>query len=298
MIGVPITIKNHETGETIVLNDHTTDPGNVIALQSFPSFESDVRAQNIPRQGAHGEFRLPIYYSGMSIVLQGVIACDNESNVWDIKRQLDSVMSLSRKGFPNKYTGNDTFPPMFNNTIRLSFTAPDGKVLFVDATPIKAVSYDRSLMEKYKLTFQVIVRSSMPYLVVVDDEPNIETGTIGRISKGLLLPTTLPLSLGEEVTENEITITMNTPGYAVVTLNGSADGIIINPKITNITNGTSVKIRKALGNASQYFLIDGLYQTMKDENGASVLQYSDGDYIYLEAGENVLIYTADAIIAN
>jgi len=80
MIGTPITIKNHDTGEEIVLNDHTTDAENVIALQSFPTFEPDVRSQNLPRQGAHGEFRLPTYYSGMSIVLQGVIEATRSGN--------------------------------------------------------------------------------------------------------------------------------------------------------------------------------------------------------------------------
>jgi len=121
MIGTPITIKNHDTGEEIVLNDHTTDAENVIALQSFPTFEPDVRSQNIAKQGAHGEFRLPTYYSGMSIVLQGVIVGEDEAHVWAIKKQLDQVMKLSQKGKPREYIGNDKFPPMFNNTVRLSF---------------------------------------------------------------------------------------------------------------------------------------------------------------------------------
>lgn len=298
MIGKEITIKNHETGEQIVINDHTTDPGNVIALQSFPTFEADIRSQNQAKQGAHGEYRLPTYYSGMSIVLNGVIACDNEAKVWEIKRKLDSILSLSRKGYPNKYVGTDPFPPMFNNTVRLSFTSPDNKNVFIDATPIQPISYNRNLMESFKLNFQVILRSPMPYLVILDAEANEEEGSLGYIKQGILLPVKIPFGTGEEHISNEITITMTTPGYAVVTMNGSADGVIVNPKITNKTNGTSVQVRKPLGNANNKFIVDGLYQTIKDENGKSVIQYSDGEFVFLEAGENVLVYTADEVIPN
>jgi len=300
MIGTPITIKNHDTGATLVLNDHISDAQNVIALQSFPSFESDVRAQNQPRQGAHGEFRLPYYYSGMSIVLQGVIVGEgaDEGNVWDLKKQLDAIMSMSAKGYPKEYSGNDTFPPLYRNTVRLSFTAPSGEDVFIDATPIKSVSYDRPLKQKFLLNFQVILRANFPHLLIADDEANIETGSIGSISTGIKLPFSVPFSLGEQQIENEITITMTAPGFAQVTLNGSDDGLIVNPKITNLTNGTSVKINKVLNGASRYFKIDGVYQTMTDENGANVQQYSEGDFVLLDAGENILVYTADSIIPN
>lgn len=300
MIGTPITIKNHDTGDTIVLNDHVTDQSNVIALQSFPSFESDVRAQNQPKQGSHGEFRLPYYYSGMSIVLQGVIVGEgaNEGNVWEIKKQLDSILSLSKKGYPKTYSGSDTFPPLFRNTVRLSFTTPSGENVFIDATPIKAVSYDRPLKQKFLLNFQVILRANFPYLLIEDDVANVVEGDLGSIETGFTLPFSLPFSLGEQQIENEITIDMTAPGFAQVTLNGSDDGLIINPKITNLTNGSSVQIKKVLNGASRYFKIDGVYQTMTDENGASVQQYSEGDFIVLDAGENILVYTADKIIPN
>lgn len=298
MIGTQITIKNHDTGAEVVLNDHTTDPENVIALQAFPTFEKDVRNQNQPRSGAHGEFRLPTYYGGMSIVLQGVIAADDEATAWGLKNALDGVMSLSRSGYAKEYEGDDAFPPMFGHTVRLSFTTPDGKSVFVDATPIKPVSYDRPLMQGFLLNFQVILRATSPYLYVVDDDPNVETGSLGSILTGFVLPMQLPLNIGEQQVEGEMTITMQTAGYAVVTLNGSDDGVVVNPTITNLTNGTRVKIRKALASASEYFVIDGIYQTMKDEDGASVLPFADGEFIYLDAGVNTLVYTADAVIPN
>lgn len=299
MIGTPITIKNHDTGEEIILNDHVTDESNVIALQSFPSFESDIRASNQPRQGAHGEFRLPYYYSGMSIVLQGVIVGEgaNEGNVWEIKKQFDQIMKMSRSGYAKPNTSG-TFPPMSRNTVRLSFTTPSGENVFIDATPIKAVSYDRPLKQKFLLNFQVILRANFPYLLIVDDVANVETGSLGSIVKGFQLGTSVPFSLGESQVTGEMTITMEAPGFAQVTLNGSDDGLIINPKITNLTNGSEVQINRVLNGAQEHFVIDGVYQTMKDQNGNNVEQYSEGDYIHLDAGDNVLVYTADKIIPN
>ena len=299
MIGTPITIKNHDTGEEIVLNDHATDEDNVIALQSFPTFETDVRAQNMPRQGAHGEFRLPTYYSGMSIVLQGVIAAQDEPSAWEKKKALDRVMAQPRYGKPRVYTGNDAFPPMFNNTVRLSFVAPSGDEVFIDATPIKAVSYDRPLQQDFMLNFQVILRANFPTLLIDDStSPNTGSGSLGSISKGFKLPFTLPFSLGEEYIEGALTLTMSAPGLAVIQLNGSSNGVIVNPTITNLTNGSKLKIRRALSGSDRYFKIDGIYQSITDENGRSVQQYAEGDFIFLDVGENVLVYTADSLIPN
>jgi len=187
---------------------------------------------------------------------------------------------------------------MFNNTVRLSFTTPDGDDVFIDATPIKAVSYDRPLQQDFLLNFQVILRANFPYLLVLDDEPNTETGALGSIINGFKLPFKLPLNIGESQIEGATTLEMDSPGFAIVTLNGSDDGIIVNPTITNITNGTSVEIRRPLNGSQQFFLIDGLYQKMTDENGNSVMQFSDGDFVFLDEGENVLLYTAEQVIPN
>lgn len=490
MIGTPIKIKNHDTGEEITLNDHS-DPQNVIALQSFPSFETDIRAQNLPRQGAHGEVRLPTYYSGMSIVLQGVIAGEDEAHVWAIKKAFDDIMRLPRGGFSDvveaaditpalainecinptgqvattgwddidatlAISGNNsievetdtadasgiemiiddsevakdegdeyaaaadiennevtartfritiqarnsggsvitsdyqellidageterlaasltlpantadikvliqrmtddavdgdifhvsnvliaknlpstidpetdyfdgntpdlsrlryewigqeglsasqvfkqTFPSMFRNSLRLSFTNPYGKEVFIDATPIKAVSYDRPIQQKFLLNFQIILRSNFPVLLIDDAAPIVAHGELGSQYTGFQLPTQLPFSLGEQHVTGSMVINMETPGFAILRMYGSDEGIIVNPKITNLTNGDSVQILKPLLGSEKYFEINGVYQTMKDDSGQSVQQYSNGDFVYLEAGENVLLYTADRLIAN
>lgn len=298
MIGTPITIKNHETGDTLVINDHVTDPRNVIALQSFPTFEPDVRSNILAKQGAHGEFRLPHYYSGISVVLQGVIVGESEANVWAIKKSLDDIVALSRRGFPGAYTGGDTPKPLNNSTVRLSYTHVLGDDVFVDATPVKAVSYNRNMQDLCRLDFQIILRASFPYLLIDDAVPILETGSLGSSGKGFRLGTKLPMSLANKYITNKLTVTVTSPAFAIIKMSGSADGIIVNPTVTNITNDTYSKVRRPLSGATNYFSVNGLERTVTDQGGRNFASYAEGGFVYLEAGDNELVYTADNVIPN
>lgn len=486
MIGVPITVRNHENGASVILNDHITDDQNVIALQVFPTFQTELRSQNIPRSGSHGEYRMPSYYGGMPIVLSGVIVGLDEDSVWQMKALLDQVFSLGKAGFSkvspasdidpaiamnqclnprgkvstagwdgldaslanelgspsitvtteadseagleyvdsevvqvagdrvcvaldvtNASDGTRTFrlglqgldseenevsgvsedielasgatgrvfcqiptiganvtdirvsvlrleadaedddvfsidrvllivnPPanidpetdyfdgssnsgsllryawqgatdlsrsevykqrlasFAQNNVRLSFTRPDGIKVFIDASPVQSISYDRPLQQKFLLNWQVIVRSNYPYLIVDEDFPPFERGLFGSYNKGLSIPTEVPFSFNQEFIKNPIVINSTRESFAILRMFGSASRAIVNPKITNITNGQFVKINRSLLGAGRYFVIDGLYQTMLDENGVDVSPYSEGDFIMLEQGENVLVYSSD-----
>ena len=487
MIGTKIQLHNFDSGVEITLNDHETDDQNVIALQVLPTFESDVRGQNIPRQGAHGEFRLPYYYSGMSIVLQGVIVGEDEAHVWSIKSLFDKVMSLTpNAGFakeqesvrdqdpyarnlctnprgeflttdwtgtnatltavdgikavagssseasvrmdtaavagqvahaalditnsqgtsrpyqlvvqaldgsnsviatstPDSHTlaggelrrfhvslllpattakfrvvvrrlvgggaatsdefhidraiflldpatifdpasfyfdGNTpdlirsefdwdgdaglsasrayklSFPSMYRNTVRISFTNPNGKRMFVDATPLKPVSYDRPLMQTFRLNFQVILRANFPVLVNDEDIPQFFLGGFGSQEQGFKVPFESPFSLSTEFIDEPITVNVDEACLASIKLFGSDNGTIINPRITNTRNGNTMRIVRSLKGSNRYFAIDGIYQSVKDENGNDATAYVDGGFILLEAGENILVYTADYAIPN
>lgn len=482
MIGTPITIKNFDSGEEITINDHT-DKFRVVALQTFPTFANEVRASNIPRSGAHGEFHMPTYYSGMSIVLEGVIVGDNENEVWELKRKLDEVTRLPLKGFSaptqsedirvlatnlainprgsislegwtgqnsllanvlgqngitveadasglvgasftqetaiegvvsagvdirnetddakdytltltafngatevasinitetlesnetkrlsatlaeavnateivvkleqagsmlgdlffldrlliasdlpenfdianNFFDGNTaelsrvryewsglanlseskmllkSFPSMFRNSLRVSFVNPLGIPVFVDATPTTVVRYNRGLQERYRLNFQILLRANVPYLTHAESLPANYYGMLGERRTGFKVPFEVPLSLSTEYVENPLIIDSPAQGFAIVRMYGSDNGIIVNPRITNTTNGSTVRILQSLVGSRNFFLIDGMYQQMVDQDGRNIQPYSDGDYIFLERGENVLFYSADETIAD
>jgi len=299
MIGQKITIKSHRTDEEIVVNDHT-DPENVIALQQYPSFQSDIKNNNVDRQGAHGEFNLPNYYSGMSITLDGIIVGENESNVWDIKNKLDRILSLPERRYWEQdwHEDDSEYPPMFENTVRLLFATPDGRDRWIDATPVREPQYDRNLKETFRLDFQIILRANIPFLVIDPDPADEVTLSLGSVREGMKLPFGVPFDLSGEFLQNEQTINVNEKSFTRVTMNGSDDGVLINPQITNLTNGSYVKIDLPLSGTSQFFEIDGLYKSMVDHNGKDVTPYSQGDYLVLEKGDNKLVYTAEDVIPN
>lgn len=295
MIGQEITIENHYSGKSVVINDHTTDPDNVIALQSFPTFDTGVRSNNISKTGSHGQYRQPSYYNGMSITLEGVIVGDNEQKVWDMKEKLDKVFKLPKK--PNRSVKQDTaYPPIDRNLLRISFQEPDGDDVWVDATPIQEISYNRNMRETFRLDFQVQLRSNLSFLVVDPDPTQETTLQLGELMEGIKVPFEAPFDLSEEFVTGVQTITVDRDSKTTLRMNGSDDGTLINPSIINLTNDEYIKIQRPLSGTGEYFEINGLYETMRDQSGRNVQPYAKGDFVELEEGTNKILYVAESVI--
>jgi len=299
MIGQKVTIKNHRSGEEIVINDHT-DPENVIALQSFPEFNNDIVNNNVPRSGAHGEFNQSKYYGGMNITFEGVIVGENENNVWDIKEKLDRVLQLPREDRTDRISTNQDadYPPLFNNAVRVSFQAPDGANKWIDATVIRDASYDRNLKETFRLDFQIVLRTNVSFLVVEPDPADQLTLDCGVIDEGFQLATKVPIDSESDFIKNAQTVTVNENSFVRCKLYGADNAILVNPRLVNLTNGTETKIRQPLHGSSNYFEIDGLYQTIEDKSGRDLVPFSNGAYVKLDKGDNELLYTAEKIKAS
>ena len=186
-----------------------------------------------------------------------------------------------------------TNPSMFKNSLRLSFQDPLGRDVFIDASPIRSVSYDRPIMQDFVLNFQIMLRSNFPFFISSEPLPIFFDGFLGINEKGFKLSTSLPLSLNQTFTQGAVILEVEEPSFAIIHMRGSDNGNIINPRVTNLTNGQSIMIRKGLLGANRFFLIDGVNQKMVDENNISITQYSDGEFIYLDRGENILVYTSD-----
>jgi hypothetical protein len=131
---------------------------------------------------------------------------------------------------------------------------------------------------------------------VDDQNPLFRYGYLGKSGIGFKVPMTVPFTIGNKYTFGGFTITANSPSFAIVRMYGSDGGTIVNPKITNITNGSYCKINKPIFGKNRYFVIDGVNRKACNEMGQSVIGYMDGDFISLDEGENTLIYTADKIV--
>ena len=279
-INTEYTITNKETGKSFTINDHS-DPDNVIALQSFPTFAPDVRANEIQNQGKHGVHKLPFYYGGRSIIFNGIIVGLTEAGVWDLKKSVDEVLE-----FP-------VISP-FANLVTIGYTDPNGLELEVDATLNSAISYDRNMKELFKLDFQILLRADNPFINVNDtvEDAKEYDGLLGYELWGFKLKTLIPFKLDKE-SINELTINVTGNHNATVKLYGSDDGDVVNPTIENKTNGQKVSFNLTLSGSAEYIELNGIDNTTTNQDGDDVSIYETGDdYIQLIDGDNIFAYTS------
>jgi hypothetical protein len=77
----------------VTINDHT-DPQNVIALQDYPTFDLDIRNEEIPKDGQHGIWDFYSFYGRRLIVFSGVIVGEDEAHVVTLRDTLINVTKL------------------------------------------------------------------------------------------------------------------------------------------------------------------------------------------------------------
>ena len=280
MIGIQFTLTNKETGSEIKINDHVTDPNNVIALQAFPTFATDIRANDINKQGRHGVHKTPYYYGGKIISFSGIIVGESEAQVWTMKKQIDNVMKLP------EIVG-------FDELVNISFTDPNGVTLNIGATLSAPVAYTRPLQRGCQLSFQILMRSSQPYFTVGEEGSNTVTfnGELGFETTGFKVPFIFPINMAL-TREKVLTVVSSGNSITRITLKGSDDGTIANPSIRNLTTGEEITLLRTLDGADDFITIDGINGTITDKSGNDIAVYAFGDdKISLLDGSNDLFYT-------
>lgn len=277
------TITNKKSGASFKINDHVTDPDNLIALQAFPTFALDMRANDIPLTSHHGAYKLPHFYGGRSIIFNGVIFGQSEANVWNLKKQIDTTLQL---GVGSEY----------DELVNITFTDPTGTEFTVDATLNASVSYSKNMQEPFTLNFQILLRARSPYLFINDDvfDLTIYTGNLGGEVSNFTIPFTIPFFLNSTTTGTlEITVTEKTK--SIITLYGSDDEPIKNPVIKNITTGKITEFDYTIPKGSNNFIkINSLTGEIKDQDGIKLEVYvKNGGFIELQKGLNKLRYTSN-----
>jgi len=275
MIGLEIKIKNNETGKEIFLNKRV---GNeIIALQEYPVFASEIQEEKEMRLFRHGYFRLPSFYRGKSIVLTGLIVADTNDRVEEIKRDIEEVFILPKDG----------------EGVTISFTY-GGVTKRIEATLRKAISWNRKLKEANKLDFQIMLSSPSSFFIVDDPSRDdlVTIGTLGKKFTGISLWTHLPFTLSDKYLNIEpFTENLTYLVFPIVKLR--ADGNkIINPRFENLTTGDYIEFTYTL-EGSDFIEMNFLTGEMKNANGKEVSGYaseSKGDF-RLASGQNDLLYT-------
>lgn len=277
MIGTKFTLEN-ANGDSVVINDHTTDPLNFIALQEYPTFELEIKNQEITKEGQHGIWDFNSFYGKRLIVFGGVIVGEDEEKVVEIQDQLKLVI-----GLPLEPTSDN------NGVIDIKYTDPRGRALQTTGKVYNPIRFSRSMKEPFRLNFQLILKSANP-----DIESQTETeslGTRGYEAGSLQLPTKMSAKI-DIVKRQTLTVSNLGNTYANPTI--TIDGALTNPKLENLSSGKYMSFTRTLA-LGEKIVIDVLNGTIKDETGADISGDLDvgSEFIKLKSGDNILYLTSD-----
>lgn len=275
MIGNLITIENKKSGAEVKINDFTNRP-NVIALTQYPLNNPDIRVNDIPHLGNHGSHKMPSYYGGRTIILNGSIVGDDEATVYALKKNLDDVLRFE-------------IVPDFAETLEVKMTDPLGRVLVAGATMSGATSYARDVNDPNILNFQITMRSNN-FFMIIDGEVTDVTGLLGYEISGFKIATKLPFKFEKSFSEVK-NINVDEPCFTKVRMYGSDDGDVVNPRLRNLDNGDDIIFFYTLQGSDEWIEVDGITGKMTNHDGQDMTTYlTSGDYLNLQVGNNRVAY--------
>jgi hypothetical protein len=277
MIGTIFTLINND-GDEIIINDHTTDPNNIIALQEYPTFELEIKNQEIQKEGQHGIWDFNSFYGKRLIVFSGVIVGEDEEQVVIIQDQLKLVIDL-----PLEPTSTN------DGVITIKYTDPRGRALQTTGKIASPIKFNRSMKEDFKLNFQLVLKSANP-----DIESQTETaltGARGYLAGSMRLPTKLAEKI--DIIEAQALVIDNM-GNTYASPNITINGALTNPRIENITTGKYMEFTHTLA-VGEKIIINVGAGTIVDETGADISSdlVAGSEFIKLKGGTNKLLLTSD-----
>lgn len=283
MIGTQFTLTNKAHPErSITINDHS-DPNNVIALQQYPTFEVDIRNDEINKEGQHGIWDFFSFYGKRVITFEGVIVGEDEEAVTEIKDLLSQVVEL-----PVQPLTED------DGTIIISWTDPRGREVQTEAKIASPTRFARNLKQTYRLDFFLTLKSANP--VIESQEVFEVNGTRGYPIGGFTIPFELPVMLGTSYI-NKFTVDNigNTVADITIRMYGGDSFPINNPRITNLTTGAFMQVNVVLADAEEYVSINTRTGAVVDQDGNDLSGSIETGSTFprLDIGENELFYTSD-----
>ena len=280
MIGTQFTLTSKaHPDRSVTFNDHSSD--NVTALQAYPAFDLEVRNDEIQKEGQHGMWDFFSFYGKRLIVFEGVIVGDSESDVQTQKDLLQLVTSL-----PLQPTSDD------DGTVIITWTDILGREVQTEAKLQSAIRFSRPLQHKFRLDFLLTLKSSNAR--IESQEVTEVSGVRGYPLAGITLPFTLPTLMSENlINKFDVENEGNTTSELTVRLYGSANRVVTNPTITNLTTGDFMQVNVTLNDETEYIEIDSENGTIVDQDDTDVSGdlESGSVFVRLEPGTNSLFYT-------
>lgn len=284
MIGTQFTITNKAHPERSITINDMSNPNKFIALQAYPTFEVDIRNDEMNKEGQHGIWDFFSFYGKRVITFEGVIIGNDESDVIEIKDLLQYVLELPAQ-------------PMIvvdDGTVIISWTDPLGREVQTEAKIYAPVRFNRNMQERYRLDFFMTLKSANP--VIESQEIFENSGLRGYLHGGMTIPFTSPFTLPHQfVNILEVNNLGNTISDITVRMYGGSHFPINNPTITNLTTGMFMKINYTLADETAYISINTRTGEVVNQNGddLSGLIEAGSSFPRLNIGLNEYLYTSD-----
>jgi len=282
MIGIKYTLKNKEN-ESIVINDHTTNPNQIIALQSYPQFEVDIKNNELPREGQHGIWDFYSFYGRRITTFQGVIVGNTELDVEIVKNKLIKILAIPAQPTISR-----------DGNVELSWTDIENKNWIISGKLMNPIQFNRRMRDTFRLDFSFTLKSSSPF--IVSNDLQIISGVRGYVKKGAQFPIMLPLEIGF-IEVNYLNVTNSGSAYAetIIRIYGESQGNITNPKLTNLTTGKFMQLNTVIEGKTEWIEIDSKKGTVVDKNGNDLSGAITGEsnFVLLQQGLNNILYTSD-----
>lgn len=251
-------------------------PASGYVFKSFAGFMSPEVRQTIENYGgADGTVASPQYYGKRVFRINGEIW---GTSLADYEEKRIALTNAFVKGLET-----------------VTFTSKAGSVytsdVYISGEVESAYEAGSAIISSYRIELY----SSFPFIKGALHETVIGVYTGG----GMAIPTAIPMSIAEGGQgATIISNTGNYTAYPVITMNGA----LINPVITNITNGQSVSYSGTIASGSSV-IIDTYNKTAVTNNGTNIRANISG-FPTIEKGDNIFTLTdqgnssvASAIIA-
>lgn len=283
MIGYQYTIENSD-GESFVINDHTTNPNQIIALQQYPAFDVDIKTNEVDKEGQHGVWDFFSYYGRRNMTFEGVIVGSDEANAETTRKKIVEVLSL-----PTQPTSTRS------GYVTIKWTDANGESWQVEGRVIRSPRFSRVLKQDYRLDFTFTLKSDDPF--IISQTENTTNGTRGYIDNGgVVVPVEFPFSW-TFTNQNVLTVTNTGAAFAqtIIRLNGEASGAITNPVVKNLTTGSMFQVNTTIADENSWIEIDTKNGTVVNQDGVDLsgLITSDSSFILLSQGANEIMYLSD-----
>lgn len=274
------TIEN-ANGDSVILNDITSNPQKVYTITESPEFTLDVRTNKRDRMGRHFVKTDYSFYGERTISFRGQIAVFNQ-NVDDLE---DMVADL-RKIF--------ALPPLPNNTengfVTIKWTDQRGLNWQTTAKILSDVKITSIFGMPWVRNYEINLITDDG--LIYSQDLFATSNNTAYYGGSLMLPVSLP-ALMPNVWWNEISVDNdgNFPAPATFKIYGYAE----NPVITQAESGYFIKLDGYTVPVGRYVEVNVAEGTIELDDGTDLSGYlsTDSTWFYLTSGSNTIRLTHD-----